>query len=129
MAAIEVVCPKCSAHYKVDAKHAGRIGRCKRCGTRFEMASTSATPECAASPESHAPNSEPPASKTAEDGVPEVWKPGDVILDLYEVKGVLGEGGFGTVYRVHHRGWNTDLAVKSPRAGGGSPGMTISARA
>ncbi len=42
-----------------------------------------------------------------------VWGPGDVILGLYEVRAVLGEGGMGTVYRVHHRGWNVELAVKS----------------
>src|SRR5207249_1589965 len=50
-----------------------------------------------------------------EDGVPVVWQPGDVILDLYEVTGVLGEGGMGKVYKVRHRGWNLDLAVKSPK--------------
>jgi len=44
------------------------------------------------------------------------WKPGDVILDLYEVKDIYTGGGMGLVYRVHHRGWNTHLAVKSPRA-------------
>ena len=44
------------------------------------------------------------------------WKVGDVILETYEVISLLGEGGFGKVYKVHHRGWNTDLAVKSPRA-------------
>jgi WD40 repeat protein len=44
------------------------------------------------------------------------WKVGDVILDLYEVKQVHEGGGMGLVYRVHHRGWNLDLAVKSPRA-------------
>lgn len=51
----------------------------------------------------------------AETAIEEDWKAGDVILDLYEVKGVLGEGGFGKVYRVHHTGWNIDLAVKTPR--------------
>ena len=40
------------------------------------------------------------------------WKPGDLILDTYEIKGKLGEGGFGAVYRAHHKGWNMDLAVK-----------------
>ncbi|MFH1882635.1 MAG: protein kinase, partial [Planctomycetota bacterium] len=50
----------------------------------------------------------------AEAKVPAVWKIGDVILDLYEVKQVH-EGGMGLVYRVHHRGWNMDLAAKSPR--------------
>src|SRR5207237_662269 len=47
--------------------------------------------------------------------VPAVWSEGDVILDLYKVMGVLGEGGMGQVYRVHHRNWNIDLAVKSPK--------------
>ena len=55
------------------------------------------------------------AQRAAEDGVGAVWSPGEVILGLYEVKGLLGEGGMGTVYQVHHRGWNTDLAVKSPK--------------
>ena len=40
-----------------------------------------------------------------------------MILNLYEVKQVHEGGGMGLVYRVHHRGWNVDLAVKSPRPG------------
>lgn len=47
--------------------------------------------------------------------VPAVWQIGDVILDLYEVKEVFTGGGMGLVYRVHHRGWDMDLAVKCPR--------------
>jgi serine/threonine protein kinase len=43
------------------------------------------------------------------------WNVGDVILDLYKVTDILGEGGFGTVYKVRHQGWNIDLAVKSPK--------------
>ena len=43
------------------------------------------------------------------------WHKGDVLLEQYEVLGTLGEGGMGTVYKVHHRGWNIDLAVKSPQ--------------
>ncbi|EFH88145.1 protein kinase domain-containing protein [Ktedonobacter racemifer] len=43
------------------------------------------------------------------------WQQGDVLLEQYEVLGTLGEGGMGTVYKVHHRGWNIDLAVKSPQ--------------
>jgi WD40 repeat protein/serine/threonine protein kinase len=45
---------------------------------------------------------------------PVEWQPGDVILDLYEVKKVLGQGGMGKVYLVHHKAWNADLAVKCP---------------
>ncbi|OYE04592.1 protein kinase domain-containing protein [Nostoc sp. 'Peltigera membranacea cyanobiont' 232] len=43
------------------------------------------------------------------------WKVGDIILDLYKVTDILGEGGFGKVYKVRHQGWNIDLAVKSPK--------------
>src|SRR5262245_29782384 len=46
---------------------------------------------------------------------PVEWCVGDVLLDLYEVTAILGEGGMGRVYKVHHRGWDLDLAVKSPR--------------
>lgn len=52
---------------------------------------------------------------SAEANVPPTWQRGDVILDQYEVTGNLGEGGMGTVYQVHHRGWNIDMAVKNPR--------------
>ncbi len=48
--------------------------------------------------------------------VAEEWEVGDVILNLYEITALLGEGGMGKVYRVHHRGWNLDLAVKCPKA-------------
>jgi serine/threonine protein kinase/WD40 repeat protein len=47
--------------------------------------------------------------------VPPVWHVGDVILEKYEVKQVFTGGGMGFVYRVHHRDWALDLAVKSPR--------------
>jgi WD40 repeat protein len=43
------------------------------------------------------------------------WNVGDVILNLYKVTDILGEGGFGKVYKVRHPGWNINLAVKSPK--------------
>jgi serine/threonine protein kinase len=49
------------------------------------------------------------------DKVPAIWEVGDVILGLYEVRDVFTGGGMGLVYRVYHRNWNMDLAVKSPR--------------
>jgi len=55
-----------------------------------------------------------PGRREAE--VPLVWKEGDVVLDLYEVRAVVESGAMGLVYRVLHRGWNVELAVKSPRA-------------
>ncbi len=43
------------------------------------------------------------------------WQKGQTLLDTYEVVGKLGEGGMGLVYRVHHKYWNMDLAVKQPK--------------
>jgi WD40 repeat protein/serine/threonine protein kinase len=42
------------------------------------------------------------------------WKVGDVIDGKYEVREKLGQGGMGVVWRVHHRHWRIDLAVKIP---------------
>jgi WD40 repeat protein/serine/threonine protein kinase len=52
---------------------------------------------------------------TTQEKIPAIWEVDDVILDLYEVKQVFTGGGMGLVYRVYHRKWNIDLAVKSPR--------------
>jgi WD40 repeat protein/serine/threonine protein kinase len=59
------------------------------------------------------------STPTSEADVPVIWNVGDAILDTYEVKKLnetrdYAEGGFGRVYRVYHKGWNLDLAVKSP---------------
>lgn len=43
------------------------------------------------------------------------WQPGEVVADLYEVLDVVHSGGMGLVHRVRHRGWQVDLAVKTPR--------------
>ena len=59
------------------------------------------------------------------DGIPTNWQPGDVILDRYEVKELLGRGGMGRVHRVFHRGWGIDLAVKSPVSALGSDSRYI----
>lgn len=58
---------------------------------------------------------EPEPSEMESGGIlPGPWNVGDVVLDLYEVKGLLGEGGMGWVYRVWHQGWKQDLALKVP---------------
>lgn len=96
MAEMLVRCPDCGVVYRVNAALRGRIGRCAGCRRKFVLEPV-----------------EPDGA--VEVGGPAVWRRGDVILDLYEVKGVLGEGGMGTVYRVRHRDWGLDLAVKCPR--------------
>ena len=132
-------CPGCNVKLKAKPEQAGKRFRCPKCSTEVTVPAVDETGAGAslasAPPETKEPSpidtpsgvgwverSEDPrgayeGAASAEDAVPEVWKPGDVILDLYEVREVVGQGGFGTVYRVHHRGWNVDLAVKSPRPG------------
>jgi eukaryotic-like serine/threonine-protein kinase len=43
------------------------------------------------------------------------WRIGMTVLDLYRVEDVIESGGMGTVFKVHHLGWDTDLAVKMPK--------------
>lgn len=40
---------------------------------------------------------------------------GESILDTYTVETDAIEGGMGSVWRVHHKGWNVDLAMKRPQ--------------
>ena len=40
---------------------------------------------------------------------------GDEILDTYEVVSDAVLGGMGSVWRVHHKSWNVDLAMKRPQ--------------
>ena len=40
---------------------------------------------------------------------------GSTILDTYRVESDAIEGGMGSVWRVHHTGWNVDLAMKRPQ--------------
>ena len=40
---------------------------------------------------------------------------GDTLLSTYTVESDAIEGGMGSVWRVHHKGWNVDLAMKRPK--------------
>ena len=40
---------------------------------------------------------------------------GDMLLDVYRVESGPIHGGMGSVWRVHHTGWNVDLAMKRPQ--------------
>ena len=42
-------------------------------------------------------------------------RPGDMLLDAYRVESNAFKGGMGAVWRVHHTGWDVDLAMKRPR--------------
>ena len=40
---------------------------------------------------------------------------GDEILETYQVTSDAIHGGMGSIWRVHHRNWNVDLAMKRPQ--------------
>ncbi|OKI36960.1 hypothetical protein A6A29_41200 [Streptomyces sp. TSRI0281] len=52
-----------------------------------------------------------------------MWAEGEVVLGIYEVREVIRAGGMGLVYRVWHRGWGVDLAVKTPQPEMASDGL------
>ncbi|MEW5721971.1 MAG: protein kinase [Thermodesulfobacteriota bacterium] len=110
-----VTCPHCGTHFtKVPAELWGRTVTCRKCQGRF-----------VAGPAGPAAASEPAATVRESSGTPAAgtaaaqmveWLAGQVILDTYEVMGLLGRGGMGLVYLVRHRGWGVNLAVKTPTA-------------
>lgn len=102
-----VISCACGQPMRVSDTQIGRQGTCIRCGRRVDLSRQALESEAQTEPALTAGGS------VAEEVAAE-WEPGDVILGLYEVKDVLGEGGMGKVYKVHHRGWGMDLAVKSP---------------
>ncbi len=84
----KTICPNCGAIYRnISLKQLGKSTRCQKCKQKFII-------------------------RTAKNTRVE-WQIGETILDLYTVKGILGVGGMGTVYRVYHKHWQIDLAVKT----------------
>jgi WD40 repeat protein/serine/threonine protein kinase len=104
---------KCGKNMTVDESAMGQTGRCPECGRDVVANAKTVVPMTV----EHSPEAEMLLqARVGDDGVPVEWKPGDLIVNLYEVIDVLGEGGMGKVFKVYHRGWNMPLAVKSPKA-------------
>ena len=108
---------------------------CIRCGRGFAGGGGRVLCDGCAAPEAGGPAGATVAgarSFPAVEQVPAVLQSGDVLAGLYEVRGSLGEGGMARVYRVWHRGWNTELAVKTPLpqmlAQAGTKGFAAEAR-
>ncbi len=76
----DVVCPNCSKSYRVNEADIAKKGRCKKCDTTFFVKSgeTLDPPQMVSGHRRH-----DPTTTSVEDDVPEIWQPGDVILDTY----------------------------------------------
>ena len=45
----------------------------------------------------------------------EAYAQGSLLLGTYRIESAAIKGGMGAVWRVHHSGWNVDLAMKRPQ--------------
>ncbi len=108
-----VIACTCGKRLIVDQAMLGKSGKCAHCASNVLVDPALAFPYVEDAPTEEERRA---LAKLADDGVPVEWEPGNVILDLYEVQSLLGEGGMGKVYKVLHRGWKMSLAVKSPKA-------------
>jgi WD40 repeat protein/serine/threonine protein kinase len=125
----EVRCTRCKQRFTIPAPDAAPPAATQYeeepappapAATQWEEAEEPPPAPTAAEPDVEAPVAARPArvapAPPVAPAAPGEWRVGDVVLDLYEVTGVLGQGGMGRVYRVRHRGWDVDLAVKTPLA-------------
>ncbi len=121
---VAATCPACGARSEhVPAALVGRSVRCPRCRAVFRAEAAGAEPP-ATRPELPLATTPEDVAATTPEAAPQptrapagtgAWRVGDVILGLYQVTALLGQGGMGRVYRVRHRRWDLDLAVKTPR--------------
>ena len=100
---------KCGHEMRVCPHHFGRMCRCTKCAFPIYVTYDNVTPPVG-------PNAEGLPRVFSEQDTPVHWQKGDLLMERYEVRGTLGEGGMGIVYKVYHRGWGKMLAVKSPKS-------------
>ncbi|MDR1052155.1 MAG: protein kinase [Deltaproteobacteria bacterium] len=63
------------------------------------------------------PGTKAPDLTVLDPGTSGDYRPGDLVLGIYRVESqAIESGGMGRVWRVRHAGWNSDLAMKRPRA-------------
>ena len=108
---VRVTCPKCQVSATVPASRAGHALRCSRCGTTFRYGE----PPTRSNDESRLLTADAqslPGVAAAAEAVD--WQIGDVVMGLYQVTALLGQGEMGRVYKIRHQGWHVDLAVKAP---------------
>jgi serine/threonine protein kinase len=103
-------CPKCKTGYRLNSENLGHRSICVKCGQYFHLL-----------PESEAADTKWEDTTLAlTDLANRVWergldlRVGQVVLGVYVVQEILGKGGLGQVFKVRHRDWQKELALKLP---------------
>jgi serine/threonine protein kinase len=103
-------CPKCRTGYRLNAENLGHRSICVKCGQYFHLL-----------PESEAADTRWEDTTAAlNELAARVWergldlRVGQVVLGVYVVQEILGRGGLGQVFKVRHRDWQKELALKLP---------------
>jgi serine/threonine protein kinase len=102
---VQMACPnpECDASYTVADENLGRIGRCKKCGTKFPLVPGTRVE----APEAYTP-----------DDLDSIPKPADPVLPesfgRYKVVRLLGRGGMGSVYLTLDTQLKRQVALKVP---------------
>ncbi|TNF91360.1 MAG: hypothetical protein EP297_16075, partial [Gammaproteobacteria bacterium] len=93
---MKTACPECGQQYvNLPQVADNKMTTCTACGTQFVI-------------------QDPVGKSLSRETNIREWQINDVLLNLYVVKEILGQGGFGKVYRLFHQAWELDLAVKTP---------------
>ena len=94
---VRVTCPKCQVSASVPARRAGHSLRCSRCGTTFRFGAPPTRSSDASRLLTADALSLPGVAAAAEAAD---WRIGDVVMGLYQVTALLGQGGMGRVYKI-----------------------------
>ncbi len=104
------ICPSCGKALVINGEPYEASVSCATCGAQLpsglSRTDTDVTPSRSATD-----IGVPPSDSTA----PQEWNIGAVLLNLYVITDILGEGGMGKVYKAHHLRWDIDLAIKCPK--------------
>src|SRR5437868_4657128 len=95
---VETACPSCAKRYSITAAAAGRKVRCKACGQTFVAGrdETVNAPKVEDVIEPAWGPSAPPSSAT-----PPTTATNGTTIGRFAIRGKLGAGAFGTVYRAY----------------------------